>query len=111
MQLQRKFLILSGLCELWKSFTLRGIPISQYQQKNLNSRPFKQILIALDRDRDELYHRIDTRMDQMLDQGLVDEAKSVIEFRDTHALQTVGYKEVYGWIWMDCIMKRKWCAY
>lgn len=79
-------------------FHTTGIPISQYQQKNLNSRPFKQILIALDRDRDKLYHRIDTRMDQMLDQGLVDEAKSVIEFRDTHALQTVGYKEVYGWI-------------
>lgn len=79
-------------------FYTTGIPISQYQQKNQSSRPFKQILIALDRDRAELYHRIDTRMDQMLDQGLVAEAKSVIEFRDSHALQTVGYKEVYGCI-------------
>ncbi|MCF0058921.1 tRNA (adenosine(37)-N6)-dimethylallyltransferase MiaA [Dyadobacter sp. CY356] len=77
-------------------FYTTGIPISRFQQKNLISRPFKQILIALDRDRAELYHRIDSRMDQMLAQGLVDEAKSVIEYRTSHALQTVGYKEVYG---------------
>jgi tRNA dimethylallyltransferase len=75
-----------------------GMPISHYQQKDLQKRPFKQILIALDRDRIDLYHRIDTRMDQMLNQGLVEEAKSVIEFRDNHALQTVGYKEVYAYL-------------
>ena len=75
-----------------------GIPISSYQQKNLQNRPFKQILIALDRNRAELYGRIDSRMDQMLNQGLVEEAKGVIEFRDNHALQTVGYKEVYAYM-------------
>jgi tRNA dimethylallyltransferase len=75
-----------------------GLPISHYQQKNLQNRPFKQILIALDRDRAELYHRIDSRMDQMLSQGLVEEAKSVIEFRHMHALQTLGYKEVYAYL-------------
>jgi tRNA dimethylallyltransferase len=75
-----------------------GIPISNYQQKNLQNRPFKQILIALDRDRAELYGRIDSRMDQMLNQGLVEEAKGVIKFRDNHALQTVGYKEVYAYL-------------
>lgn len=79
-------------------FQTTGIPISQYQQKNSQKRPFKQILIALDRDRATLYHRIDSRMDIMLQQGLVDEAKSVMAFRDCHALQTVGYKEVYGFL-------------
>ncbi|WP_254561956.1 tRNA (adenosine(37)-N6)-dimethylallyltransferase MiaA [Dyadobacter diqingensis] len=79
-------------------FQTTGIPISQYQQKNIQKRPFRQILIALDRDRASLYHRIDSRMDSMLNQGLVDEAKSVIAYRDCHALQTVGYKEVYGFL-------------
>lgn len=79
-------------------FKTTGVPISQYQQKNIQQRPFKQILIALDRDRKELYDRIDLRMGMMLKDGLVDEAKSVIQFRECHALQTVGYKEVYGYL-------------
>jgi len=77
-------------------FYTTGIPISGYQQKDLQSRPFNQINIALDRDRGELYKRINERMDLMLKQGLVKEAKDVIALRDCHALQTVGYKEVYG---------------
>ena len=79
-------------------FKTTGVPISQYQQKNIQQRPFKQISIALDRDREELYDRINSRMDMMLAEGLVNEAKSVMQFRDCHALQTVGYKEVYGYL-------------
>jgi tRNA dimethylallyltransferase len=79
-------------------FQTTGIPISQFQQKNIQKRPFKQILIALDRDRATLYNRINARMDSMLAQGLIEEAKDVIAFRDCHALQTVGYKEVYGFL-------------
>ena len=77
-------------------FYTTGIPISKYQQKKMLNRSFKQILIALDRERSELYQRIDTRMDSMLDQGLVEEAQQLIQFREHHALQTVGYKEVFG---------------
>lgn len=77
-------------------FYTTGIPISKYQQKKMLNRPFKQILIALDRERSELYQRIDTRMDSMIDQGLVEEAQQLIQFREHHALQTVGYKEVFG---------------
>jgi len=76
-------------------FYTTGIPISKYQQKKMLNRPFKQILIALDRERSELYQRVDTRMDSMLDQGLVEEAQQLIQFREHHALQTVGYKEVF----------------
>jgi tRNA dimethylallyltransferase len=75
-----------------------GIPISQHQQKRVRKRPFKTILIALDRERFELYQRIDFRMDLMLKQGLVREAQDVASFRSHHALQTVGYKEVYGFL-------------
>ena len=79
-------------------FYSTGIPISKYQQRQLHTRPFRTILIALDRNRAELYDRIDKRMDLMIEGGLVDEAKSVIKFRSHHALQTVGYKEVYGFL-------------
>lgn len=79
-------------------FETTGKPISEYQQKTKNDRPFSQILIALDRDRAELYDRIDLRMDLMLQQGLVEEATQLELFRHHHALQTVGYKEVYGFL-------------
>lgn len=79
-------------------FYTSGIPISQFKQKNVRKRPFRPINIALDRDRSELYQRIDLRMELMLDAGLVQEAKDVIAFREHHALKTVGYKEVYGFL-------------
>ncbi|TDE16679.1 tRNA (adenosine(37)-N6)-dimethylallyltransferase MiaA [Dyadobacter psychrotolerans] len=79
-------------------FKTTGNPISAYQKKKLDKRPFKQILIALDRERAELYQRIDQRMDVMLNEGLVTEAKDLIAYRSHHALQTVGYKEVYGFL-------------
>ncbi|MEO6287921.1 MAG: tRNA (adenosine(37)-N6)-dimethylallyltransferase MiaA [Dyadobacter sp.] len=75
-----------------------GEPISSYHLKDVRERPFQQICIALDRDRKELYDRIDSRMDLMLHDGLVAEAKDLIAFRSHHALQTVGYKEVYGFL-------------
>ncbi|TLU99042.1 tRNA (adenosine(37)-N6)-dimethylallyltransferase MiaA [Dyadobacter luticola] len=75
-----------------------GKPISQYQQRDTRKRPFLALNIAIDRDRAELYHRIDSRMDQMLADGLVIEAKDLIGYRAHHALQTVGYKEVYGFL-------------
>jgi tRNA dimethylallyltransferase len=75
-----------------------GRPISSFQQHGKTERPFHQILIALDRNREDLYQRINLRMDQMLAAGLVEEAKSVEAYRGHHALQTVGYKEVYGFL-------------
>jgi len=79
-------------------FHTSGIPISQYYIKDYSKRPFEQILIAVDRDRTELYNRIDTRMDAMLKEGLIEEAENLIAYRSHHALQTVGYKEVYGFL-------------
>ncbi|QRR03603.1 tRNA (adenosine(37)-N6)-dimethylallyltransferase MiaA [Dyadobacter sandarakinus] len=75
-----------------------GMPISSFQRQKQSARPFHQIQIALDRDRAELYRRIDDRMDTMLKAGLVQEARDLISFRSHHALQTVGYKEVYGYL-------------
>ncbi|GAA4446084.1 tRNA (adenosine(37)-N6)-dimethylallyltransferase MiaA [Ravibacter arvi] len=79
-------------------FYTTGKPISSYKRKNVEERPFEPLLIALDRDRSELYSRIEARMDLMLQNGLVEEARSVAPYRHHHALQTVGYKEVYGYL-------------
>lgn len=79
-------------------FYTSGTPISQFKLNNARSRPFHPINIALDRNRAELYQRIDQRMDVMLQEGLVEEAKSVIKYREHHALKTVGYREVYGYL-------------
>lgn len=79
-------------------FHTSGTPISHYKLKNTRQRPFQPINIALDRDRAELYQRIDERMDIMLQEGLVEEAKSVIAYREHHALKTVGYREVYSYL-------------
>ncbi|MGX5856727.1 tRNA (adenosine(37)-N6)-dimethylallyltransferase MiaA [Dyadobacter jiangsuensis] len=79
-------------------FYTSGTPISQFKLKSTRNRPFLPINIALDRNRAELYQRIDQRMDIMLQEGLVEEAKSVIAYREHHALKTVGYREVYGYL-------------
>lgn len=73
-----------------------GKPYSDFRKKQSADRPFQAIKICLDRPREELYARIDQRMDQMLVQGLVNEAIQYQEFQHLYALKTLGYKEVYG---------------
>ncbi len=72
-----------------------GKPFSSFRKNQKVERPFKMIKIALERPREELYARIDQRMDIMLANGLEAEAKSVKDFRDHYALKTVGYREIY----------------
>ena len=79
-------------------FYTSGRPISSFQNAHKAERPFQTIAIALERERSELYHRIESRVDQMLEAGLVDEVRSVLPYRDHHALKTVGYKEVFGFL-------------
>ena len=56
------------------------------------------VQIGLEMDRAELYKRIDVRMDQMIEDGLFDEAKSLFPHRDRNALQTVGYSEIFDFM-------------
>lgn len=74
-----------------------GRPFSSFRRQQPAQRPFTVKLVALDRPRNELYARIDARMDTMLANGLVDEARSLLPFRDHLALRTVGYQEVFGY--------------
>ena len=72
-----------------------GQPFSSFRKNQKVVRPFEMIKIALERPREELYARINKRMDIMLENGLETEAKSVMDFREHYALRTVGYREIY----------------
>ncbi|MEO7175984.1 MAG: tRNA (adenosine(37)-N6)-dimethylallyltransferase MiaA, partial [Saprospiraceae bacterium] len=58
-------------------------------------RPFKMIPILLEMDRNELYYRIDLRVDKMMAEGLLQEASNLLSNRDLSSLQTVGYREIF----------------
>ena len=60
-------------------------------------RPFKIIKVMMDVDRETLYKRINKRVDEMLTEGLVDEARNLFPFKNLKALQTVGYSELFGY--------------
>ena len=75
-----------------------GQPYSSFRtDKNVN-RDFEVIKIGLNRKREELFSRIDQRMDQMIEAGLFDEAQKFYERRHLNALNTVGYKEIFGYL-------------
>ncbi len=75
-----------------------GQPMSHYKKGSTRHRPFTSTIISLERDRSDLYHRINTRVDTMIESGLVDEVKQLIPFRAHNALQTVGYKELFSYL-------------
>ncbi len=75
-----------------------GLPYSSFRSSEKQGRPFNIVKIGLTRDRSELYGRIDQRMDLMLEQGLLEEAKALYPYRAHNALQTVGYKEIFDYL-------------
>jgi tRNA dimethylallyltransferase len=75
-----------------------GLTYTSFRKKGQVERPFQIKAICLDRPREELYQRIDERMDQMLANGLVEEAKAFQDKQHLYALKTLGYKEVYGFL-------------
>lgn len=75
-----------------------GLKFSSFRIKKSVERSFKTIKIGLYREREELYRRIDLRMDQMIEAGLFDEADALFGKRSLNALQTVGYSEIFGYL-------------
>jgi tRNA dimethylallyltransferase len=75
-----------------------GQPYSSFRTGTQAERPFRTLQLCLTRPREELYARIDARMDAMLAAGLVDEVRNLVPFREHNALQTVGYQEVFGYL-------------
>lgn len=76
---------------------MTGKPFSSFKTAPKKKRDFEIEKIGLTRPRDVLYDRINRRVIQMIDQGLVGEVRSLTQYRDLAALQTVGYKEIFDW--------------
>jgi tRNA dimethylallyltransferase len=74
-----------------------GRKFSSYKSASSKSRPFEIEKIGLRRSREQLYDRIDRRVDEMMAAGLETEARSLLPYRNRPALNTVGYKELFGY--------------
>jgi tRNA dimethylallyltransferase len=72
-----------------------GRPYSSFRTHKVRHRPFDIVKIGLTLPRDELCERINRRVDEMIEAGLIDEARSMYPFRELNALNTVGYKELF----------------
>tara|TARA_Y100000589_G_scaffold136859_1_gene130914 strand:+ start:16219 stop:17130 length:912 start_codon:yes stop_codon:yes gene_type:complete len=76
---------------------ITGKPASELKKGIRQKRPYNIIKIGLSRERDELYNRINLRVDKMMEQGLLEEAKNVLPYRNHNALKTVGYRELFAY--------------
>lgn len=81
--------------EIWRG---TGLKFSSFRIKNKMNRPFEIVKIGLDRPREELYQRIDQRMELMLRGGLFKEAEGLFDRRNLNALQTLGYTEIFDFL-------------
>ena len=72
-----------------------GRPYSSYRKRDVKARNFEVVKVALERPREELYERINNRVDKMIADGLEEEAHAVYPLRQFNSLQTVGYREMF----------------
>ena len=75
-----------------------GKPFSFYRKNKSEDLPYRNLKIGLGMDREVLFQRINQRMDLMIEEGLFEEAESLIGFKNHNALQTVGYSEIFGYL-------------
>lgn len=74
-----------------------GRTYTSFRTQAKKQRPFQIIKIGLNRDRQELYDRINQRVDDMMNSGLLEEAHAMYPYKDVNALNTVGYKELFDY--------------
>ena len=79
-------------------FTGTSKKLSSLHKKKNKKRDFNIIKIGIKMEREKLYNRINNRVDKMIENGLIDEVKSLISYRKYNALNTVGYKELFDYI-------------
>ena len=72
-----------------------GQPYSSFLGKEKRKRPFNYVLLGLEAERTIIYERINQRVDAMIQQGLLDEVKGLVDHKNVNALNTVGYKELF----------------
>lgn len=74
---------------------MTGKTYTSFRTRTCKERPFNILKIGLKRDREELYDRINRRVDMMMEEGLLEEARKVYPYRNLNSLNTVGYKELF----------------
>lgn len=77
---------------------MTGKTYTSFRTRQKKQRPFRILKIGLTRDREELYERINHRVDLMIEEGLLDEAREVYPYRSLNSLNTVGYKELFCYL-------------
>lgn len=77
---------------------MTGKTYTSFRTNSPKERPFRIVKIGLTRDREELYDRINRRVDMMVEEGLVEEARQVYPYRALNSLNTVGYKEMFKYL-------------
>lgn len=87
-------------------FYQTGKPYSTFRQKNVAERDFDIIKLAILWERDKLIERINMRVDMMMEQGLLDEVKSMYPKRHLNSLNTVGYKELFDYLDGKCTLEQ-----
>ncbi len=76
---------------------MTGKTYTSFRKAEKKQHPFQIVKIGLNRDRSELYERINLRVDKMIQKGLVDEARNLTSYRHANALNTLGYKELFNY--------------
>lgn len=84
---------------------MTGKPITSFRKNTVIKRPFRILKVGINQDRAKLYERINHRVEQMMAAGLLDEAKSVYQYRHLNSLNTVGYKELFSFIDGECSLE------
>jgi tRNA dimethylallyltransferase len=77
---------------------MTGRTFSSFRTRQQKERPFRLLKIGLRRDREELYERINRRVEMMIEDGLIEEARRVFHLRHLNSLNTVGYKEIFNYL-------------
>lgn len=78
-------------------YKITGKPFSEFRTKKIVNRNFNIIKIGIDLDRDILYNRINIRVDDMVNIGLVEEARNLYKYKNLVALKTIGYRELFSY--------------
>ncbi|MGE5395099.1 MAG: tRNA (adenosine(37)-N6)-dimethylallyltransferase MiaA [Candidatus Saccharibacteria bacterium] len=84
---------------------MTGKTFTSFRKNTIRTRPFRIIKIGINQQREVLYERINKRVDLMMEEGLLEEAKSVYPYKDLNSLNTVGYKELFSYFDGNCSLE------
>ena len=85
---------------------MSGKTFTSFRKNTVRERPFRILKIGINQNRELLYHRINQRVDQMMEAGLLEEARSVYPYKGLNSLNTVGYKELFSYFDGNCTLEQ-----